>query len=79
VNFEWLKLIHISCAFATITGFALRGYWKLTDNALLELRAAKILPHIIDTLLLGSAVGMLVIWKASPLEFSKKPAPFTPP
>jgi uncharacterized membrane protein SirB2 len=27
------------------------------------------LPHIIDTLLLGSAVSMLVIWKSSPLDF----------
>ena len=30
----------------------------------------KILPHCIDTLLLGSAIGMLVIWRTSPLEFN---------
>ena len=28
--FEWLKLLHVICAFASLSGFALRGYWKLT-------------------------------------------------
>jgi len=68
--FEWLKLVHMSCAFLSIAGFTLRGYWKLSDNPLLLRRPARVLPHIIDTLLLGSAIGMLVIWKTSPLEYS---------
>jgi uncharacterized membrane protein SirB2 len=67
--FEWLKWTHISCAFLSITGFTLRGYWKLTANPRLQRRSAKILPHCIDTLLLGSALGMLVIWQTSPLAF----------
>ena len=67
--FEWLKLIHVSCAFISIAGFTLRGYWKLGNNPLLNRRPARVLPHIIDTLLLGSAVSMLVIWKSSPLDF----------
>ena len=67
--FEWLKLTHVGCAFVSITGFALRGYWKLTGNPLLDRRAVRILPHFVDTLLLGSAIGMLVIWQASPLQF----------
>ena len=66
--FEWLKLTHVSCAFASIAGFALRGYWKLTGNPLLARRAVKILPHCVDTLLFASAVGMLVVWQASPLQ-----------
>ncbi len=66
--FEWLKLTHVSCAFLSVTGFALRGYWKLSGNALLARRSARILPHAIDTLLLGSAVGMLWIWRATPLQ-----------
>jgi uncharacterized membrane protein SirB2 len=68
-SFEWLKLIHVSCALVSVSGFALRGYWKLSDNPLLTRRPARILPHIIDTLLLGSAAGMLVIWEASPFQF----------
>jgi uncharacterized membrane protein SirB2 len=68
--FEFLKLIHVSCAFLSISGFALRGYWMLSGHAYLQHRLAKVLPHIIDTLLLGSAVGMLLVWRISPLEAS---------
>lgn len=68
--FSMLKLTHMSCALLSIGGFTLRGYWMLTDNSLLNLRTAKIFPHIIDTLLLGSAIGMLLVWEISPLELN---------
>ena len=64
----WLKLAHLSSALLSISGFALRGYWMLTDNPLLQRRLTKVLPHVIDTLLLGSAIAMLFLWQASPLE-----------
>lgn len=65
--FEWLKFIHVSCAMLSISGFTLRGYWMFTDNRRLRLPLTRILPHILDTLLLASAVGMLVVWQANPL------------
>jgi len=68
--FDFLKAVHMCCAVFSIGGFALRGYWMFSGNALLNRRVAKTLPHIIDTLLLGSAVGMLVIWQTSPFAFS---------
>ena len=68
--FSTLKLIHMSCALLSISGFTLRGYWMLTDNLLLNHRVAKTFPHIIDTLLLGSAIGMLLVWNISPLELN---------
>lgn len=58
------------CAVFSIGGFALRGYWMFSNNALLDRRIAKILPHIIDTLLLGSAIAMLFIWQVSPLALT---------
>ena len=63
----FLKLIHVSCAFVSIAGFALRGYWMTVDNPLLQHRVAKVLPHIIDTLLLGSALSLLMVLQLSPL------------
>ena len=66
--FEWLKLLHVSCALLSVSGFTLRGYWMMTDNPLRQLRLARVLPHIIDTLLLASAVGMLVIWQTGPQQ-----------
>lgn len=68
--FDGLKVIHVSCAVLSIGGFSLRGYWMLSGNALLDKRIAKTLPHIIDTLLLASAIGMLFIWQTSPFEFT---------
>jgi uncharacterized membrane protein SirB2 len=66
--FEGLKLLHVSCAFVSLSGFFLRGCWMLTDNPLLRRRTTRVLPHAIDTLLLGSALGMLLIWGVSPLQ-----------
>jgi uncharacterized membrane protein SirB2 len=65
-GFDILKHLHMLCAFLSVSGFALRGYWMMTDNPLLQRRPVKILPHIVDTLLLGSAIGMLLIWQVSP-------------
>lgn len=63
---EGLRLTHVSCAFLSISGFTLRGYWMVSDNPLLGQRPAKVLPHIVDTVLLCSAVGMLVVMRMSP-------------
>ncbi|RLQ20878.1 regulator SirB [Seongchinamella sediminis] len=65
--FTILKLVHVSCALVSIAGFTLRGYWALTDNPWRQARLSRVLPHLVDTLLLGSAIGMLVLWGASPL------------
>ena len=67
---ESFKLVHVSCAFISIAGFGLRGYWMATDHPLLQSRAVKVLPHIIDTLLLGSAITLLLILQLSPLAQS---------
>ena len=66
--FEYLKILHVGCAFFSVGGFALRGYWMLTGNPLLRRRPVRILPHVVDTLLLASAVGMLALWRLSPLQ-----------
>jgi uncharacterized membrane protein SirB2 len=66
--FDWLRSIHITCAVLSIGGFALRGAWRLSGNTLLQQPVARVAPHIVDTLLLCSAIGMLVIWGTSPLQ-----------
>jgi uncharacterized membrane protein SirB2 len=66
--FEWLKLLHAGSALLSISGFALRGYWMLTGDPRLRSRLTRVLPHILDTLLLASAIGMLAIWQANPFE-----------
>ena len=66
--FELLKALHMACALLSICGFALRGYWMVSGHPLLQRRITKTIPHVVDTLLLGSAVGMLIIWQISPFS-----------
>ncbi len=67
-GFDILKQLHMLCALMSVSGFALRGYLMMTDNPLLRRRPVKVLPHIVDSLLLGSAIGMLLIWQVSPAQ-----------
>lgn len=62
-----LKSIHVVCALLSFSGFFVRGIWMLKESALLQQRWVKILPHIIDTLLLASAIILAVQWRLSPL------------
>ena len=55
-----LKHLHMTCAMLTLISFAVRGFWMLTDNSLLQRRWVKIVPHIIDTVLLLTAVGLTI-------------------
>ena len=59
--YEALKLIHISTAVLTISGFALRGYWMLSGSPNLQLKVVRVLPHIVDTLFLVSGIGLIVV------------------
>jgi uncharacterized membrane protein SirB2 len=55
-----LKLIHISCAALSISGFFYRGLLKFYAPQRLQRKWLKITPHIVDTLLLASAIMLMV-------------------
>ena len=61
MNYPAIKNIHIT--FAAVSGafFLLRGLWMLLDSPMLQQRWVKIVPHVVDTLLLTSAL-VLVLW-----------------
>lgn len=56
-----LKYVHVVAAVTTISGFMLRGYWMLTESKNLQHPAAKVVPHVIDSVFLLAGVGM--IWQ----------------
>lgn len=56
-----LKHLHVSCVALSGIGFLMRGLWMLRDSPMLQRRWVKVAPHVIDTLLLGSAISMAVI------------------
>ena len=64
---HWIKVLHISCVSLSIAGFLLRSWWMLKDSTLLQLRLVKVLPHIVDSLLLVSGVALAVLTQTNPL------------
>ena len=57
---EYTRTIHIAFAVLTIISFTLRGMWMLMDSPLLLSKPARIVPHIIDTLLLFSWIVLVI-------------------
>lgn len=55
-----LKHIHATAAVVSIAGFVLRYAWMIAGSPRLQARAAKVLPHIVDTVLLASAILLAV-------------------
>ncbi|MCB1219355.1 MAG: SirB2 family protein [Planctomycetales bacterium] len=56
-----VKLLHVTCALISISGFIYR-FVLLKHRVDLKAKfTTKVLPHIIDTVLLGSAVGLIIM------------------
>ena len=56
-----LYYTHVICAYVSITGFILRALLKMSDHPVMQQRAVRILPHVVDTLLLASAIGLMLL------------------
>lgn len=61
-----VKHIHMLCALISISGFIVRSVWMLRDSPMLEKRWVKMLPHIVDTLLLVSALTLAALIQQYP-------------
>ncbi len=53
-----LKHLHLTAVALSFTLFALRAFWMLRESPQLQQRWVKIVPHIIDTVLLVSALSL---------------------
>ena len=51
----------------TGTGFALRGVWMMQGSQMLARRWVRVLPHVVDTVLLASALTLAVLSAQYPL------------
>jgi uncharacterized membrane protein SirB2 len=51
----------MTCAALSGSFFLVRGIWMLRGSPMLQQRWVKIVPHIVDTLLLASALAMVFI------------------
>jgi uncharacterized membrane protein SirB2 len=63
-----LKSFHITLAYLTVIGFVVRGLWSIIDAPMRRAKWVRVLPHVIDTLLLGIGVIMVFTIGASLTE-----------
>ena len=63
-----LKHLHLTTILITFVLFTLRAFWMLTDSSKLQKKWVKVAPHINDTLLLLSAIGLTRVLHQYPFQ-----------
>src|SRR5690606_41423634 len=61
-----LKHLHMTMAALSFAGFFIRGLWMWRQSPLLHKKLVKILPHVVDALLLVSALALAGLLRYSP-------------
>jgi uncharacterized membrane protein SirB2 len=67
MDYSTIKLIHQSAVALSLVGFFVRGVGSLSGARWVQARVAKIAPHVVDTVLLVSAIALAWILRLSPL------------
>lgn len=62
-----LKTLHIGCVLLSGSGFVLRSVWMWHGSPWLQTRITRILPHVVDSLLLISAILLAIRIQQYPL------------
>jgi uncharacterized membrane protein SirB2 len=62
-----LKNLHVACIVLSGAGFVLRGVWMMQGSPMLARRWVRVLPHVVDTVLLASAIALAVMIGQYPL------------
>ena len=67
------KNLHVGCVILSLGGFAARGMLMLGASPLLERRFVRIAPHVVDTVLLASALWRRLthrpaVWSTATIE-----------
>lgn len=61
-----LKATHVSCALVSIALFFTRGIWLFHHPGRLKSTWVRVVPHVVDSLLLLSAVGLVMVTNQYP-------------
>lgn len=69
VDYLAIKTLHVGCAALSVAGFAARGVLMLRNSPLLAARWLRIAPHVVDTVLLASALGLA--WMSGQYPFAQ--------
>ncbi len=58
MSYALIKMIHVSSVITSFLFFFMRGVWLIRESSILRQRWIKILPHVVDTILLTSAIAL---------------------
>ena len=67
MSYALIKMIHVGSIILSYLLFFLRGVWLIKDSDNLRQRWVNILPHIVDTVLLTSAIALAIIIQQYPI------------
>lgn len=62
----WLKYLHVTCAVLSISGYLVRGVWMMRESPWLRKKWVRIVPHVVDTLLLGAGIWLAILIRQYP-------------
>jgi len=61
-----LKHIHVAFVALSLLTFLVRGVWLFVDSAMLGERWVKLLPHVVNAILLASGIALAMYLSMSP-------------
>ncbi|KIO49935.1 SirB2 family protein [Nitrosospira sp. NpAV] len=70
MSYAALKMIHVTSIVISYLLFSLRGVWMMRGSEALQQRWVKITPHIVDTVLLTSAIALAIMIDQDPVNNS---------
>ena len=70
MSYAVLKMLHVGSVIVSYLLFFLRGIWLMQDSEHLRQYWVKILPHVVDTILLTSAIALAITIQQSPFSDS---------
>lgn len=66
MDYTFVKYLHVSCAALSYAGFFARGVLMIRAAPLLQARWLRVAPHVVDTVLLASAIVLVVMSRQYP-------------
>ena len=70
MSYAALKMIHVTSVAISYLLFSLRSVWMMQGSAALQQRWVKITPHVVDTVLLTSAIALAIMIHQNPIHNS---------
>lgn len=68
MSYATLKMIHVTSVAISYLLFSLRSVWMMQGSTALQQRWVKITPHVVDTVLLTSAIALAIMIHQDPIN-----------